>query len=146
MTMAPTRGLYEAIPADTSYKKSREIMSRFVENCKLINKTEKKSKLSKTQVEKLQKAQSEVNYVFNLFTPNVYSRFALQMMKKNDISLAFDNCINRDKIAADSKIMVSVEYAKPEIDAKLDPKIVNKARCHPLRRRRGDDPYVQPHP
>ena len=130
MAMAPTRGLYEAIPADTSYKKSREIMSRFVENCKLINKTEKKSKLSKAQVEKLQKAQSEVNYVFNLFTPNVYSRFALQMMKKNDISLAFDNCINRDKIAVDSKIMVSVEYAKPEIDAKLDPKIVNKLKTN----------------
>ena len=130
MAMAPTRGLYEAIPADTSYKKSREIMSRFVDNCKLINKTEKKSKLSKAQVEKLQKAQSEVNYVFNLFTPNVYSRFALQMMKKNDISLAFDNCINRDKIAADSKIMVSVEYAKPEIDAKLDPKIVNKLKTN----------------
>ena len=130
MAMAPTRGLYEAIPADTSYKKSREIMSRFVENCKLINKTEKKSKLSKAQVEKLQKAQSEVNYVFNLLTPNVYSRFALQMMKKNDISLAFDNCINRDKIAADSKIMVSVEYAKPEIDAKLDPKIVNKLKTN----------------
>ena len=130
MAMAPTRGLYEAIPADTSYKKSREIISRFVENCKLINKTEKKSKLSKAQVEKLQKAQSEVNYVFNLFTPNVYSRFALQMMKKNDISLAFDNCINRDKIAADSKIMVSVEYAKPEIDAKLDPKIVNKLKTN----------------
>ena len=62
-------------------------MSRFVENCKLINKTEKKSKLSKAQVEKLQKAQSEVNYVFNLFTPNVYSRFALQMMKKNSVML-----------------------------------------------------------
>ena len=130
MAMAPTRGLYEAIPADTSYKKSREIMSRFVENCKLINKTEKKSKLSKAQVEKLQKAQSEVNYVFNLFTPNVYSRFALQMMKKNDISLAFDNCINRDKIAANSKIIVSVECAKPEIDAKLDPKIVKKLKTN----------------
>ena len=98
MAMAPTRGLYEAIPSDTSYKKSREILSRFVENCKIINKNEKKSKLSKAQVEKLQKAQSEVNYVFNLFTPNVYSRFALQMMRKNDIALAFDNCINRDKI------------------------------------------------
>ena len=130
MAMAPTRGLYEAIPADTSYKKSREIMSRFIENCKLINKTEKKSKLSKAQVEKLQKAQREVNYVFNLFTPNVYSRFALQMMKKNDISLAFDNCINRDKIAANSKIVVSVEYAKPEIDAKLDPKIVKKFKTN----------------
>lgn len=130
MAMAPTRGLYEAIPADTSYKKSREIMSRFVENCKLINKTEKKSKLSKAKVEKLQKAQSEVNYVFSLFTPNVYSRFALQMMKKNDISLAFDNCINRDKIATNSKIVVSVEYAKPEIDAKLDPKIVKKLKTN----------------
>ena len=130
MAMAPTRGLYEAIPADTSYKKSREIMSRFVENCKLINKTEKKSKLSKAQVEKLQQAQSEVNYVFNLFTPNVYSRFALQMMRKNDIALAFDNCINRDKIAANSKIVVSVEYAKPEIDAKLDPKIVKKLKTN----------------
>lgn len=130
MAMAPTRGLYEAIPTDTSYKKSREIMSRFVENCKLINKTEKKSKLSKAQVEKLQQAQSEVNYVFNLFTPNVYSRFALQMMRKNDIALAFDNCINRDKIAANSKIMVSVEHAKPEIDAKLDPKIVKKLKTN----------------
>lgn len=130
MAMAPTRGLYEAIPADTSYKKSREIMSRFIENCKLINKTEKKSKLSKAQVEKLQKAQSEVNYVFNLFTPNVYSRFALQMMRKNDIALAFDNCINRDKIAANSKIIVSVECAKPEIDAKLDPKIVKKLKTN----------------
>ena len=130
MAMAPTRGLYEAIPYDTSYKKSREIMSRFVENCKLINRTEKKSKLSKAQVEKLQKAQSEVNYVFNLFTPNVYSRFALQMMRKNDIALAFDNCINRDKIAANSKILVSVECAKPEIDAKLDPKIVKKLKTN----------------
>jgi hypothetical protein len=130
MAMAPTRGFYEAIPADTSYKKSREIISRFVENCKLINKTEKKSKLSKAQIEKLQKAQSEVNYVFNLFTPNVYSRFALQMMKKNDLSLAFDNCINRDKIATNSKIVVSVEYAKPEIDAKLDPKIVKKLKTN----------------
>lgn len=130
MAMAPIRGLFGVIPADTSYKKSREIMSRFVENCKFINKTEKKSKLSKAQVEKLQKAQSEVNYVFNLFTPNVYSRFALQMMKKNDISLAFDNCINRDKIAANSKIVVSVEYARPEIDAKLDPKIVKKLKTN----------------
>lgn len=130
MAMVPTRGFYEAIPADTSYKKSREIISRFVENCKLINKTEKKSKLSKAQIEKLQKAQSEVNYVFNLFTPNVYSRFALQMMKKNDLSLAFDNCINRDKIATNSKIVVSVEYAKPEIDAKLDPKIVKKLKTN----------------
>lgn len=130
MAMAPTRGLYEAIPSDTSYKKSREILSRFVENCKIINKNEKKSKLSKAQVEKLQKAQSEVNYVFNLFTPNVYSRFALQMMRKNDIALAFDNCINRDKIAANSKIVVSVEYAKPEIDAKLDPKIVKKLKTN----------------
>lgn len=130
MAMAPTRCWYEAIPTDTSYKKSREIMSRFVENCKLINKTEKKSKLSKAQVEKLKQAQSEVNYVFNLFTPNVYSRFALQMMKKNDIALAFDNCINREKIAANSKITVSVEYAKPEIDAKLDPKVVNKMKTN----------------
>lgn len=130
MAMAPTRGLYEAIPSDTSYKKSREILSRFVENCKIINKNEKKSKLSKAQVEKLQKAQSEVNYVFNLFTPNVYSRFALQMMRKNDIALAFDNCINRDKIAANSKIVVSVECAKPEIDAKLDPKIVKKLKTN----------------
>ena len=130
MAMAPTRGLYGAIPSDTSYKKSREILSRFVENCKIINKNEKKSKLSKAQVEKLQKAQSEVNYVFNLFTPNVYSRFALQMMKKNDIALAFDNCINRDKIAANSKIFVSVECAKPEIDAKLDPKIVKKLKTN----------------
>lgn len=130
MAMAPTRCWYEAIPTDTSYKKSREIMSRFVENCKLINKTEKKSKLSKAHVEKLKQAQSEVNYVFNLFTPNVYSRFALQMMKKNDIALAFDNCINREKIAANSKITVSVEYAKPEIDAKLDPKVVNKMKTN----------------
>ena len=130
MAMAPTRGLYEAIPSDTSYKKSREILSRFVENCKIINKNEKKSKLSKAQVEKLQKAQSEVNYVFNLFTPNVYSRFALQMMRKNDIALAFDNCINRDKIAANSKIVVSVECAKPEIDAKFDPKIVKKLKTN----------------
>lgn len=130
MAMAPTRCWYEAIPTDTSYKKSREIMSRFVENCKLINKTEKKSKLSKAQVEKLKQAQSEVNYVFNLFTPNVYSRFALQMMRKNDIALAFDNCINREKIAANSKITVSVEYAKPEIDAKLDPKVVNKMKTN----------------
>ena len=130
MAMAPMCSLYEAIPTDTSYKKSREIMSRFVENCKLINKTEKKSKLSKAQVEKLQKAQSEVNYVFNLFTPNVYSRFALQMMRKNDIALAFDNCINRDKLAANSKIVVSVEYPKPEMDAKLDPKIVKKLKTN----------------
>ena len=130
MAMAPTRCWYEAIPTDTSYKKSREIMSRFVENCKLINKNEKKSKLSKAQVEKLKQAQSEVNYVFNLFTPNVYSRFALQMMRKNDIALAFDNCINREKIAANSKITVSVEYAKPEIDAKLDPKVVNKMKTN----------------
>lgn len=130
MAMAPTRCWYEAIPTDTSYKKSREIISRFVENCKLINKTEKKSKLSKAQVEKLKQAQSEVNYVFNLFTPNVYSRFALQMMRKNDIALAFDNCINREKIAANSKITVSVEYAKPEIDAKLDPKVVNKMKTN----------------
>lgn len=130
MAMAPTRGLYETIPSDTSYRMSREIMSRFVENCKLINKTESKSKLSKAQIEKLQKAKSEVNYVFNLFTPNVYSRFALQMMKKNDISLAFDNCINRDKIAANSKIVVSVECAKPEIDAKFDPKIVKKLKTN----------------
>ena len=130
MAMAPMRGLYEAIPSDTPYKRSREIMSRFVENCKLINRTEKKNKISKSQEEKLQKAQSEVNYVFNLFTPNVYSRFALQMMRKNDIALAFDNCINRDKIAANSKIKISVELAKPEIDAKLDPKIVNKLKTN----------------
>ena len=44
--------------------------------------------------------------------------------------MTVDNCINRDKIAADSKIMVSVEYAKPEIDAKLDPKIVNKLKTN----------------
>lgn len=130
MALAPTFDLYDATPTGTSYKESREIMSRFVENCKLINRTEKKCKISEAQEKKLRKAQSEVNYVFNLFTPNVYSRFALQMMKKNDITLAFDNCINREKIAANSKIKVSVESAKQEIDARLDPKVVKKLKTN----------------
>ncbi len=125
MAMAPTRGLYEAVPSDTSYRKSREIMSRFVENCKLISRAEKRSKISETQEMKLRKAQGEVDYVFKLLTPNIYSRFVLQMMRK-DIAAAYDNCINREKIAANSKIKVSVELAKPEIDAKIDPKVVNK--------------------
>ncbi len=130
MAMAPVRGLYEAVPSDTSYKKSREILERFVENCKLINKVEKKQKITAKQEEQLRKAQSEVNYVFNLFTPNVYSKFTLQMMKKNDISLAFDNCINRDKIAANSRLKVSVGLPIPEIEAKYDPKIVKKLKTN----------------
>ncbi len=129
MAMAPTRGLYEAVPSDISYKKSREILSRFVKNCKLISRAEKRSKISETQEKKLKKAQGEVNYVFNLLTPNIYSRFALQIMRK-DIAAAFDNCINREKIAANSKIKVSVELAKPEIDAKIDPKVVNKMKTN----------------
>ena len=126
MAMAPSRGLCEVIPQDTSHRVSREILNRFVENCKLINRTEKKSKISEAQERKLRKAQSEVNYVFNLFTPSVYSRFALQLMKKKDIKLAFDNCINRDKIAANSKIRISVSLVnqnlKNEIDSKVDKK------------------------
>lgn len=130
MAMAPTRGLFEVIPLDTSYRESREILNRFVENCKLINRTEKKSKISEAQERKLRKAQSEVNYVFNLFTPTVYSRFALQMMKKNDIELAFDNCINRDKIAANSKIKVTVELVKKDVEAKFDQKNLNKLKTN----------------
>lgn len=130
MAMAPSRDLYEVIPPDTSYKDSREIINRFVENCKLINRTEKKSKISEAQERKLKIAQSEVNYVFNLFTPNVYSRFALQMMKKNDIELAFDNCINRDKIAANSKIEISVELVKQDVEVKYDPKVIKKLKTN----------------
>lgn len=129
MAMAPTRGLHEAVPSDTPYKKSREIMSRFVENCKLLNRR-KKSKISEAQEKKLKKAQSEVDYVLDLLTTNIYSKFLLQMMKKNDVALAFDNCINRDKIAANSKIKISVELAKPEIDAKIDPKVVKKLKTN----------------
>lgn len=130
MAMAPCRGLYEVIPTDTSYRESREILNRFVENCKLINRVEKKSKINEAQERKLRKAQSEVNYVFNLFTPTVYSRFALQMMKKNDIELAFDNCINRDGIAANSKIKVTVELVKKDVEEKLDPKNLNKLKTN----------------
>lgn len=130
MAMAPTRGFIEAIPSYISHKKSREIMSRFVKNCKFINKAEKMNNLSDSQLKKLQKAKSEVDYVFSLFSPNVYSKFALQFMKKKDISLAFDNCINRDKIATNSKIKVSIECAKPEIDAKIDPKIAKKLKTN----------------
>ena len=129
-SMAPTRGLYEAIPTDTSYQKSREILNRVVENCKLINRSEEKTKMSKAQEKKLQKAQSEINYVFNLFTPNVYTKFTLQMMKKKDIEFAFDNCINRDKMASKSRIKVSVELPRPEIEAKLDPKVANKIKTN----------------
>lgn len=130
MAMAPTRGFIEAIPSYISHKKSREIMNRFVKNCKFINKAEKTNNLSDSQLKKLKKAKSEVDYVFSLFSPDVYSKFALQFMKKKDISLAFDNCINRDKIATNSKIKVSIESAKPEIDAKIDPKIAKKLKTN----------------
>ncbi len=130
MAMFPTRGFYDAIPADTSYKKSREIISRFVKNLKMMERMEKKQKISEAQEKKLQKAQNEVNYVFNLFTPNVYSRFALLFMKKKNITFAFDNCLNRDKMASNSKIKVSVALPKPEVEAKFDPKIVNKLKTN----------------
>ena len=129
-SMPPTSDLYELVPSNTSYKKSREIMSRFVKNCKLVNKSNNNDKLSAAQERQLKKAQGEIIYVFNLFTPNVYSRFTLQMMKMKSISMAFDNCINRDKIAANSKIKVSVELAKPEIDAELDPKKAKKLKTN----------------
>lgn len=130
MAMATTRSLYDVIPTDTSYKNSREIISRFVENMKFMERMEKKQKISEAQEKILQKAQSEVNYVFNLFTPNVYSRFALLFMKKKDIAFAFDNCLNRDKMASNSKIKVSVALPIPEVEAKFDPKIVNKLKTN----------------
>lgn len=114
------------VPSDTTHKEAREIISRFVDNMKRIRRSANKAKLSKTQAEKLLKARSEVNYVFKLFTTNVYAKFVLHLMVKNDVGLAFDNCINRDLMAAKSKIKVSVQPVIPEVEAKFDPKVVNK--------------------
>lgn len=118
------------VPPDTTYQQSREIMNRFVKNAKRVKRIENQSKISPEQLAEMQKAQSEIEYVFKLFNASVYTKFMQCFYLHNNIKIAFDNCINRDMIAAKSNIDVSVEYAKPEIDAKLDPKIANKIKTN----------------
>lgn len=133
MAMAPAGGLADAISKKTSYKKSREIMGRFVENCNTIKRLErqleKQTKISDAQMKKLQIARQEFDYAAGLFTTKVYNDFVLMFMKTNNVRLAYDNCLNRDKFALESKIKIFID--KPDgikIDNKPDPHVENKLK------------------
>ena len=110
------KAAYSTVPANISYKESKVIINRFVENCNLINESRNMNKFPIDFEEKLQKAKAEVNYVFDLFSPKVYSEFMLQFFNTKNLALAFDNCINREKIAQNSKIIVSIETPDPKLE------------------------------
>ena len=131
MAMAPVQGpALSAEQVETSYQQTKEMLGRFVDNCITLKKLKKKSSFTPKQQMLLHKAQVEVNYVFSILSPQILSDFALQMMRKNDIALAYDNCINRERIAELSRLTVSVEAPKPEIDARVDPKVLKKMKTN----------------
>lgn len=129
MAMAPRKTLPRNISHTLSYQESREIFQRFVKNCNLIKRNQDRSKLSETQEKRLKMACREVEYVFKSFPAEVVGKFTIEVMKKN-ISFAYENCLNRDGIAAKSKIHVSIERPKKEIDAEIDPKVINKLKTN----------------
>ena len=120
MAMAPTGGAIQGQLREDSYRHSLEIMDRFVENCNTILRLQTKEKFTPKQEALLQKAQSEVNYVYSMVTPQIVSDMFFQVVRKRDIGLAYDNCINRIKLAEESRLKVSVETPREEIDALFD--------------------------
>lgn len=130
MAMAPTGGAIQGQLREDSYRHSLEIMDRFVENCNTILRLQTKEKFTPKQEALLQKAQSEVNYVYSMVTPQIASDMFFQVVRKRDIALAYDNCINRIKLAEESRLKVCVETPREEIDALFDPKVIKKIKTN----------------
>lgn len=130
MAMAPTGGAIQDQLREDSYRHSLEIMDRFVENCNIILRLQTKEKFTPKQEALLEKAQSEVNYVYSMVTPQIFSEMFLHIVRKRNIGLAYDNCINRIKLAEESRLKVSVELPRPEIDAMIDPKVIKKIKTN----------------
>ena len=130
MAMAPTGGAIQGQLREDSYRRSLEIMDRFVGNCNILFRLQGKEKFTPKQEALLAKAQSEVTYVFSMITPQIFGDFSIQMMRKRDIALAYDNYINRIKLAEESRLTVSVETPKEEIDALIDPKVIKKIKTN----------------
>lgn len=130
MAMAPTGGAIQGQLREDSYRRSLEIMDRFVGNCNTILRLQTKEKFTPKQEALLQKAQSEVNYVYSMVTPQIVSDMFFQVVRKRDIGLAYDNCINRIKLAEESRLKVSVETPREEIDALFDPKVLKKIKTN----------------
>lgn len=117
MPMAPSKGA----PSKTiTYQESREIFDRFVENCNLIRKASKKAKLSEKFKEELDRAKMEVDHVFNTVwgVNKNNSGFRAFFMNQSDKKLrsSFQNLLNREHIAMESKLSISIEASKDGID------------------------------
>lgn len=117
------------IPNDLPYKKTQEIISRFVKNWNTVLRLEGKD-LTPKQAEMLKKAESECKYVFDQFDTSVYYNFSKQISRNKNVLLAYEKTIDRDKIARNSNVKVLVQSPLPEIEDKIDSSIKNKLKTN----------------
>jgi len=99
-----------------TYKESCEIFNRFVENCNLIKKAEKKNKFSPKFESELKAAQTEVDFVFNMIWGADKNMDSLRKMILNQsdrkLKESYDNLLNRERIALTSNLKVCIEESK----------------------------------
>ena len=102
------------------YQHEREIFKRFVSNCEVLRKAERKTKFSDTFINDLVNAKYEVNYVFNSIWGANKNMNSLRkiIINQSDKKLleSYDNFLNKDKMALDSKITMLIEKSKDGID------------------------------
>ena len=120
MPMAPMAGMFTGALGMINYQQSREIFGRFVDNCATLRKAEKKTKFSDKFQADLEKAKCEIDYVFNTIwgaSKNMDSlRKIIISQSDKKIAESFDNFLNKEKMANESNIIISVEKSNEGID------------------------------
>ena len=121
MGMAPMSG--SDIGANIiDYQKSRDIFSRFVDNCATLRKAQKKTKFSPKFQDEFNKAKFEIDYVFNTIWGASKNMDSLRMIivSQSDKKLveSYDNFLNKESMAKRSKIQITIEESTDGIDRK----------------------------
>lgn len=118
--MFPSTTSNQTTFSDISYQQSREIISRFPDNCRIIKKSKTMEKFPEKFEKQLLKAKNEMNYVFNIVwgLDKNFNGFRDFFIEQSDqrIMRSFENYIDREKIAEKSKITVLIERSQDGVD------------------------------
>ena len=104
-----------------TFQESESISGRFVQNAKLIDEIKQVKDKNEVQKKKLKNAERELDYILQLYQPDVYREFVL-LVATMGIEAAFDTCLNRSELAAKSQIKVSVEAIRKDVVIKTNNK------------------------
>lgn len=103
-----------------SFQESREIFSRFINNCIMLKQAEKKKSFMLKYDNELKKAKNEIDYVFNVIWGANKNLDSLRMIILNQgnkkLQASYSNLLDRENIAKKSKIIVHIEKSPNGID------------------------------